>query len=276
MSQAGPTQAIWVTTPTDADIAIDPDPQWAAIHCTVKGAEGHPKTSDWRQRWTTEVDHLSAVTLDNAFTPQTMEPGNRATQTYLSTAKHTVWHYPTTRHPEAVSEIKEAFSLDLPDTHKAHKPGAVTTYWSFPTAAGMVPQLAEPALPPSVTALAEAVQAMAHREGAPLEWTPNTLVEQRVHDNTYKAQQTGRQIHPPLWDKDSNLHPHSPWTLHFILEDHSPNQKGKEVLLTHSLAHTHLQYTVPTSNAVVTYGTTQQSTYRLRPDTEGTAYRVYT
>ena len=48
------------------------------------------------------------------------------------------------------------------------------------------------------------------------------------------------------------------------------------VQLTYNLVRTHLQYTISTSNALVTYSTTRQSTYRLRPDSEGTAYTVYT
>ena len=86
---------------------------------------------------------------------------------------------------------------------------------------------------------------MARREGAPLQWTPNTLVEQHIHHNTIKMQQTGRQIHPPLWDKDGNLQPHSPWMVHFVLEDHRANWKGTKVQLTHNLARTYLQNTIP-------------------------------
>ena len=190
MPQARPRQAVWVTTTRDTNIAIDQDSEWAAIHYTVEGTDGDPKTNDWQTRWTTAMDRLSGVTVDNTLSPQTVEPKKRATQTYHSTTKHTVWHYPITIHPEAVSQIKEALSLDLPDTHNAHQPGAFTTYWSFPTAAGMVPQVAKPALPPTATALAKAVQAMARREGAPLEWTLNTLLEQGFHHNTNKAQQT--------------------------------------------------------------------------------------
>ena len=117
---------------------------------------------------------------------------------------------------------------------------------------------------------------MAHREGAPQDWTPNVLVEQRAHHNANKAQQTGRQIHPPIRDKDGNLQPHSPWMVHFILEDHGDNRKGMEVQIAHALPHTHLNYTVPTSNILVTYGEARKSTYRLLADTEGTAYTVYT
>ena len=140
----------------------------------------------------------------------------------------------------------------------------------------MVPQIAEPPLPPTVTALAETAQAMAHREGATQDWTPNFLVEQRAHHNANKAQQAGRQIHPPLHDKDSNLQRHSPWMLHFILEDHEDKRKGTEVQITHALAHTHLNYTVPTPNVLVTYGEARKSTYRLQAGTDCTAYTVYT
>ena len=83
-------------------------------------------------------------------------------------------------------------------------------------------------------------------------------------------------MHPPICDKDGNLQPHSPWMVHFVLEDHGDNQKGTEVQITHALAHTHLHYTVPTSNILVTYSEAQTSTYRLLADTEGTAYTVYT
>ena len=114
------------------------------------------------------------------------------------------------------------------------------------------------------------------REGAPQDWTPNVLVEQHAHHNANKAQQAGRQIHPPLHDKDGNLQPHSPWMVHFILGDHGDERKGMEVQVTHASAHTHLNYTFPTSNALVTYGEARNSTYRLQADTEGTAYTVYT
>ena len=140
----------------------------------------------------------------------------------------------------------------------------------------MVPQVAEPTLPPTVTALTKAAQGVAHREDAPQDWTPNVLVDQRAHQNANKAQHTGRQIHPPIRDKDGDLQPHSPWMVHFVLEDHGDNRKGMEVQIKHALAHTHLHYTVPTSNIIITYGEAQTSTYRLRPDTEGTAYTVYT
>ena len=46
---------------------------------------------------------------------------------------------------------------------------------------GMVPQVAEATLQPTVTALARAIKVMARREGAPLNVTPNTPAEQRAH-----------------------------------------------------------------------------------------------
>ena len=64
--------------------------------------------------------------------------------------------------------------------------------------------------------------------------------------------------------------------VHFILEDHGKKQKGTEAQITHALAHTHLNYIVPTSNMLVTYGEAQKSTHRLQGDTGGTAYTVYT
>ena len=63
--------------------------------------------------------------------------------------------------------------------------------------------------------------------------------------------------------------------VHFILEDHGGNQKGTQVPLTHNLLPMHLGYPIPTSNAIVTYGAAQRSTYRLHPRAEGTAYTVY-
>ena len=159
-----------------------------------------------------------------------------------------LWHSPTTMHPETVTQINEALSLTLPDTHNAHQPGMFSIYWNFPTDTGMVPKVAEPPLPPTVTALAKAPQAMAHREGAAQDWTPSVLVEQHAHHNANKTQQAGRQIHPPIRDKDGNLQPHSPWMVHFILEDHGDSRKATEEQITHALAHTHLNYTGPTSN----------------------------
>ena len=190
--------------------------------------------------------------------------------------KHTLWHLPAAIHPEGVTEIKEALSLTLPDTHNAHQPGMFTIYWKFPTNSGMVPKVAEPPPQRTVMALAKAAQAMAHREGAPQDWTPNSLVEQRAHHNANKTQQAGRQIHRPIRDKDGNLQAHSPWMVHFILENDEDNRKGTEVQITHALGHTHLNYTVPTSNMLVAYGKARKSTYRLQAHTEGTAYTVYT
>ena len=64
--------------------------------------------------------------------------------------------------------------------------------------------------------------------------------------------------------------------VHFILEDHGDNRKGTEVQITNAPAHTHLNYSVPTSNILLTYGEARKSTYRLQADTEGTGYTVYT
>ena len=48
MPQARPTQAIRLRTTTDVVIAIDSDSEWAAIHYTIEGAEGDPKTRNWK------------------------------------------------------------------------------------------------------------------------------------------------------------------------------------------------------------------------------------
>ena len=276
MPQARPTQAIWINATTGTDITVDPDPEWTAIHYTLDCVEDDLSLTQWQTRWATEVNRLDDVTLDDILTPQAMEPAGRTACTHRDPTKHTLRHYPTTIHLEAVTEIKETLSLTLPDTHNSPQPGMFTIYCNFPTDTGMAPQVAEPPLPCTVTALAKAAQAMAHREGAPQDWTPNVLVEQRAHHNANKTQQARRQIHPPIHDKDGILQPHSPWMVHFILEDHGENWQGTEVHITHALVHTHVNYTVPTSNMLVTYGKARKSTYRLQADTKGTAYTVYT
>ena len=273
--QARPRQAVWVNATAGSDIAVDCDPEWTAIHYTTECADSDPTLTDSRTMRAAEVNRLDDVVLDNTLTPQAMEPAGRAARTHRDPTQAILWHYPTTIHPEAVTQIKDALSLTLPDTHNAHQPGMFTIYWNFPTDTGMVPQVAEPPLTPSVTALAKAAQAMAHREGAPQDWTPKVLVEQRAHHNANKAEETVRQIHPPIRDKDGNLQPRSPWIVHFILEDHGENRKGTEVQITHTLAHTHLNYAMPTSN-MLTYGEARKSTYRLLADIEDTAYTVYT
>ena len=274
--QARPTQAIWMNATADTNIAVDPNPAWTAIHYTLDCAESDPTLTKWQTRWAAEVNRLDNVALDDGLRPQAKEPAGRAARTHRDPTKHTLWHYPTTIHPEAVTQIKEALSLTLPDTHNAHQPGMFTIYWNVPTDTGIVPQVPEPPLPPSVTALAKAAGAMAHREGAPQDWTPNVLVEQRAHHNANKAQQAGHQIHPLIRDKDGNLQPHSPWMVHLILQDHRENRKGTEVQITHARVHTHLNYAVPTSKMLVTYGEARKCTYRLLADAEGTAYTVYT
>ena len=220
---------------------------------------------------------VTALMTSPSTTPSRRKPWrSQDARTHLRNTKHTLWHYPTAIHHEGVNQIKEALSLTLPDTHNAHQPGMFTTYWNFPTDTGMVPQVAEPTLPPTVTALAKGARAMAHREGAPQDCKPGVLVEECAHHNANKAQQTGRQIHQPIRNKDGNLRPHRPRKVHLVLEDHGDNQKGREVQITHALAHTHLHYTVPTSNILVTYSEAQTSMYRLLANPEGTAYTVYT
>ena len=55
-------------------------------------------------------------------------------------------------------------TLPRPPGHSQRPPtGGLHRIIEFPTAAGMVAQVAESTLPPSVTALTKAVQAMAHR-----------------------------------------------------------------------------------------------------------------
>ena len=149
MPKARPTQAVWVNAITDTDIAVDPDPEWTAVHYTLDCTENDPTLTDWRTRWAAERDRLDDVTLDDALTPQTMEPAGRAACTNRDPTKHTLWHYPATIPPEAVTQIKEALSLSVPDTHNANQQGMFTIYWNFPTDTSMVPQVAESTLPPT-------------------------------------------------------------------------------------------------------------------------------
>ena len=235
LPQARPTQAVCVTATMNTNVTIGHYSEWAAIHCTVEYTNSDPRASDRQTPWTTAIDRLSNITVNNTLSPQTMEPASRATQIYHRAAKHTIWHYSTTIQPEAVSQIKGALSLEPPGSQNTHQLGAFTAYQRFSTAARMLPQVAEATLPPTVRALARAVQTMARREEAPLDWTPNTLVEQCVHHNTNKAQQTERQIHPPLRDIEGNLQPHNPLIVHFILQDHRDNLKGTEIQLGHTL-----------------------------------------
>ena len=274
--QARPTQAVWINATAGTDFALDPDLEWTAIHYTLECAKSDPTLTELQTWSAAEANRLNDVALDDTLTPQAMKPAGRAARTHRDPIKHILWHYPTTIHPEAVTQIKEALSLTLPDTHNAYQPAMFTIYCNFPTHTGMVPQVAEPPLLPTVTALAKAAQAMAHREGAPQDWTPNVLVEHCAHHNANKGQQAGRQIHQPIRDKDGNLRLHSLWEVHLILEDHGKNLKGREVQITHALAHTHLNYAAPASNILVTYSEARKSTYRLLADTEGTAYTVYT
>ena len=60
-----------------------------------------------------------------------------------------------------------------------------------------------------------------------------------------------------------------------ILKVHGDKRKGTKVQITHVLARTHLNYTVSTSNMLVTYGEARKSTYRLQADTKGAAYTMY-
>ena len=144
---------LWVDATANTDIDVDPDREWTAVHYTLDCAKNEPAPTDWGTRLASEANRLDSIALDNTLTPQTMEPAGRAPRTRRGATKHTLWHYPTTVLPEAVTQIKEARSLTLPDTHNAHQQGMFTTYWNFPTDTGMVPGVAAPTLPPTVTAL---------------------------------------------------------------------------------------------------------------------------
>ena len=98
-----------------------------AIHYTLDCAENDPTLTEWQTRWAAEANCLDEVTLDDTLMPQTMEPAGRTARTHRDPTKHTLWHYPTTIHPEAVTHIKEALSLTIPETHNAHQPDWI--YW---------------------------------------------------------------------------------------------------------------------------------------------------
>ena len=161
--QARSTQAVPMTATKDSYITVDPDSAWAAFHYTLGCTNSDPIKRYWQTRCAVAIDRLHDVTLDNTLTPQTMEAAKRATQAHHRTAKRNVWHRPTTLNSGAVAHIKEVLTVDFRDTHKAHQPGAFTAYWNFPTDTSMVPQVAVPALQPTVTALARVAQATARR-----------------------------------------------------------------------------------------------------------------
>ena len=156
-------QAFWVSATANTDIAIDPNPEWTAVHYTLDCAENYPALADWRTPWAAEVDRLDDITLNDTPEPQTMEPARRAARTHQGGQQAHPPALPNYHTPRGSDPIKEALSPTLPDTHKAHQPGIFTTYWNFPTDTGMVPQVDEPTLPPTVTGLAKATQAMVHR-----------------------------------------------------------------------------------------------------------------
>ena len=104
--QARPTQAIWINATTGTDITVYPDPEWMAIHCTLDCTKDDPTLTEWQTRWAAEANRLHEVALDDTLTPQTMELAGRTAQAHRDPTKHTLWHYPTTIHPEAVTQIK--------------------------------------------------------------------------------------------------------------------------------------------------------------------------
>ena len=99
-----------------------------AIRYTLDCGEDDPRLPEWQTRWAAEAKRLDEVALDDTLTPQTMEPAGPTARTYQDPTKDTLGHYSTTIHPEAVTRIKEALSLTLPDTHNAHQPGMFTIY----------------------------------------------------------------------------------------------------------------------------------------------------
>ena len=121
-------QAVWVSATANTDIAVDPNPEWPAVDYTLDCAEKDPALTDWQTRWAAEVDRLNDITLDDTLKPQTMEPAERAARTHRGATKHTLCHYPTNIHPEAVTQINEALYPNFPDTHTAQQPGMFTTY----------------------------------------------------------------------------------------------------------------------------------------------------
>ena len=140
--EAKPTQAIWINATTGTDITVDPDSEWIAIQDTLDCAEDDPTLTEWQTRWVTEANRLDEVAFENTLTPQTMEPAGRTARTHRYPTKHTLSHYPTAIHPDTVTQIEEALSLTLRDTHNTHQPRMFTIYWNFPKNTGMVPQVA--------------------------------------------------------------------------------------------------------------------------------------
>ena len=130
--QVRPTEAIWINATTGTDITVDPDLEWTAIHYTVDCAEDDPTLTEWQTSWAAEVNRLDDVTLNDNLTQQAMEPPGRTARTHRDPTKHTLWHYPATIYPEAVTQIKEALYLTLPDTLKRPRAGGVHNILELP------------------------------------------------------------------------------------------------------------------------------------------------
>ena len=118
--QARPTRAIWINATTGTDITVHPDPEWMAIHYTLDCTKDDPTLKEWQTRWAAEANRLHEVALDDTLTPQTTEPAGRTPQTHRDPTKHTLRLYPTTIHPEAVTQFKETLGCPTPDdtTHR--------------------------------------------------------------------------------------------------------------------------------------------------------------
>ena len=62
--QARPTQAVWINATAGTDPAVDPQPEWTAIHYTLDCAESDPTLTEWRTTWAAEVNRVHNVALD--------------------------------------------------------------------------------------------------------------------------------------------------------------------------------------------------------------------
>ena len=67
--QARTTQAVWINTTADTDIAVDSYPEWTGVHATLHCPENDPTLTNWRTRWAAEVRFGIGFKKINQFFP---------------------------------------------------------------------------------------------------------------------------------------------------------------------------------------------------------------
>ena len=150
-----------------------------------------------------------------------------------------------------------------------------TLWWHHPAPeGGLQPPADQPGIGPDLTAIANAVAAMAQQVGVPPQWAPSIIKETAARHNPAFAHFRGRPINPTLPDLD--LPTDDAWAVHILVpHDTAPKTGYATARITKQLPNTALHYDIPTPNVIVTHNTGRDH-YYLQATHERSPVTIYT